>query len=164
MPSVAVEHFSWTLHIVFACLVGNSMVVCREKMVKVLREEFASLDLTYSIGGQISFDVFPKGWDKTYCLQFVEGFDEIHFLGDKTYPVRALGCNGVQTSLASSCLLCGKRGVIGAVATAKSATPTALLCLQGGNDHEIYESSKTVGHTTTGPEDTIKQCTELFLK
>ena len=40
-----------------------------------------------SIGGQISFDVFPKGWDKTYCLQFVEGegYDEIHFFGDKTY-------------------------------------------------------------------------------
>lgn len=38
-------------------------------------------------GGQISFDVFPKGWDKTYCLQFVEneGYDEIHFFGDKTF-------------------------------------------------------------------------------
>lgn len=29
-------------------------------MVAKLREEFADLDLTYSIGGQISFDVFPK--------------------------------------------------------------------------------------------------------
>ena len=26
--------------------------------------EFADLELTYSIGGQISFDVFPTGWDK----------------------------------------------------------------------------------------------------
>jgi hypothetical protein len=61
---------------------------CRQKMVSVLREEFADLDLTYSIGGQISFDVFPKGWDKTYCLRFVEGmFDEIHFFGDKTHKV-----------------------------------------------------------------------------
>ena len=42
-------------------------------------------NLTYSIGGQISFDVFPSGWDKTFCLQFVENdFDEIHFFGDKT--------------------------------------------------------------------------------
>lgn len=56
-------------------------------MVNTLREEFADLDLTYSIGGQISFDVFPKGWDKTYCLQFVKGYDEIHFFGDKTYQV-----------------------------------------------------------------------------
>lgn len=40
-------------------------------------------------GGQISFDVFPVGWDKTFCLQFVkdEGYKEIHFFGDKTHKV-----------------------------------------------------------------------------
>lgn len=122
-------------------------------MVGILREKFAHLGLTYSIGGQISFDVFPKvvalasccqlpisdvcfasgsfttlaardtvcpcaqlwvppcrqlyahmllwtlltkchlvqGWDKTYCLQFVEKeFDEIHFFGDKTFEARPL--------------------------------------------------------------------------
>lgn len=35
--------------------------------------------------------------------------------------------------------------------------------MQGGNDFEIYESEKTIGHHTNGPDDTIKQCTELFL-
>jgi len=91
----------------------------RTKMVDVLREKFVSLNLTYSIGGQISFDVFPQGWDKTYCLRYVENeFQEIHFFGDKTY--------------------------------------------KGGNDHEIFESTKTIGHTVTSPEDTRKQCTELF--
>jgi len=38
--------------------------------------------------------VFPKGWDKTYCLQHVEAektgpegidYTTIHFFGDKTY-------------------------------------------------------------------------------
>jgi hypothetical protein len=29
-------------------------------MVEVLRKEFAEYNLTYSIGGQISFDVFPQ--------------------------------------------------------------------------------------------------------
>lgn len=29
-------------------------------MVEVLKEKFADLNLTYSIGGQISFDVFPQ--------------------------------------------------------------------------------------------------------
>lgn len=56
-------------------------------MVSVLEKEFgARFNLKFSIGGQISFDVFPIGWDKTYCLQFVEkvGYDEIHFFGDKT--------------------------------------------------------------------------------
>lgn len=59
----------------------------REKLVAALKENFADYGLTYSIGGQISFDVFPTGWDKTYCLQHVEdeGFEEIHFFGDKSY-------------------------------------------------------------------------------
>jgi phosphomannomutase len=60
----------------------------RQAMVEALRAEFGEkYGLTFSIGGQISFDVFPNGWDKTYCLRFLEEdcFDEIHFFGDKTY-------------------------------------------------------------------------------
>lgn len=91
----------------------------RPTMVSLLREKFAHLNLSFSIGGQISFDVFPHGWDKTYCLRYLEGFHEIHFFGDKTF--------------------------------------------KGGNDYEIFESEKTIGHTVTSPEDTRRQCTELFL-
>jgi phosphomannomutase len=67
----------------------------REKMVAALRKEFADFGLTFSIGGQISFDVFPNGWDKTYCLRHVEAekgpggeqeFTTIHFFGDKIFP------------------------------------------------------------------------------
>ena len=62
----------------------------RRDFVAALKKEFPDYGLTFSIGGQISFDVFPTGWDKTYCLQHVvkEGdgyFKEIHFFGDKTY-------------------------------------------------------------------------------
>jgi len=93
----------------------------RKNMVLAMQKEFEDLNLTFSVGGQISFDVFPKGWDKTYCLQFVESdFDEIHFFGDKTF--------------------------------------------EGGNDYEIFESNKTIGHTVKSPEDTKKQCEELFFK
>lgn len=88
-------------------------------MVDAMRTEFADLNLTFSIGGQISFDVFPSGWDKRYCLQFVSEFDEIHFFGDKTF--------------------------------------------EGGNDFEIFEDERTIGHTTTGPEHTMQMCRELFL-
>jgi len=89
-------------------------------MVEAMGKEFAELDLTYSIGGQISFDVFPRGWDKTYCLQYLKesDFDEIHFFGDKTF--------------------------------------------EGGNDFEIFSSERTIGHTVTSPEDTMKQLNELF--
>jgi phosphomannomutase len=58
----------------------------RKTMVEAMSQEFADLNLTYSIGGQISFDCFPAGWDKTYCLNFLpaDQFDEVHFFGDKT--------------------------------------------------------------------------------
>ncbi|EKX41512.1 hypothetical protein GUITHDRAFT_88407 [Guillardia theta CCMP2712] len=94
----------------------------RKKMVAKLETEFADLNLKFSIGGQISFDVFPQGWDKTYCLRFVEteGYKEIHFFGDKTSP--------------------------------------------GGNDYEIFEDSRTIGHTVTSPEETMRLCRELFFK
>ncbi|CAI5745993.1 unnamed protein product [Peronospora destructor] len=58
----------------------------RETFVEGLRNEFIDYNLTFSIGGQISFDVFPKGWDKTFCLRYLDAkdYDEIHFFGDKT--------------------------------------------------------------------------------
>jgi phosphomannomutase len=59
----------------------------RGKMIQYLQDKYSHLKLKYSIGGQISFDVFPIGWDKTYCLQFIDftKYDEVHFFGDKTY-------------------------------------------------------------------------------
>ncbi|KAI1142750.1 eukaryotic phosphomannomutase [Hypoxylon sp. FL0543] len=65
----------------------------RETMVSKMREKFGHWGLTFSIGGQISFDVFPTGWDKTYCLRHLEEeakkpggirYTTIHFFGDKT--------------------------------------------------------------------------------
>jgi len=92
----------------------------RKTMVEAMREKFAHLNLTFSIGGQISFDMFPTGWDKTYSLKYIaeDEYDEIHFFGDKTFP--------------------------------------------GGNDYEMFTHPRVKGHTTTGPADTIAQCTALF--
>lgn len=92
----------------------------RKKFVEALKKEFPDFGLTYSIGGQISFDVFPTGWDKTYCLQHIEGenFKNIHFFGDKSY--------------------------------------------KGGNDYEIYEDSRTIGHAVKSPADTMRILKELF--
>ncbi|KAG0651008.1 Phosphomannomutase [Hyphodiscus hymeniophilus] len=98
----------------------------RETFVGILREKFADLGLTYSIGGQISFDVFPTGWDKTYCLKHLEDeaknggveYTTIHFFGDKTF--------------------------------------------KGGNDYEIYEDKRTIGHSVTDPEDTAAQLKKIF--
>ncbi|RDA90352.1 hypothetical protein CP533_3376 [Ophiocordyceps camponoti-saundersi (nom. inval.)] len=66
----------------------------REKFVAALRERFADYGLIFAIGGQISFDVFPEGWDKTYCLRHLRDeaakpggvtYKKIHFFGDKTF-------------------------------------------------------------------------------
>ncbi|CAG9971635.1 unnamed protein product [Clonostachys byssicola] len=66
----------------------------RETFVAKLKERFGHLGLNFSIGGQISFDVFPVGWDKTYCLRHLEEdaqrpggitYKNIHFFGDKTF-------------------------------------------------------------------------------
>jgi len=58
----------------------------RPKMVSALQKKFAYFNMTFSIGGQISIDIFPKGWDKTYCLRFLKDFETILFFGDKTSP------------------------------------------------------------------------------
>ena len=58
----------------------------REYMVNKLKQSCKNLNLSFSIGGQISIDIFPKGWDKTYALQFVKNYDRILFFGDKTEP------------------------------------------------------------------------------
>ncbi|XP_045214571.1 phosphomannomutase 1-like isoform X2 [Mercenaria mercenaria] len=92
----------------------------REKFKAALEKEFGNAGLQFAIGGQISLDIFPVGWNKTFCLQFLEkdSFETMHFFGDKT--------------------------------------------AKGGNDHEIFEDARTIGHTVTSPADTIKQVTETL--
>jgi len=36
--------------------------------------------------------------------------------------------------------------------------------MQGGNDHEIFESPKTQGHTVTSVMDTLTQCKQIFME
>jgi phosphomannomutase len=53
----------------------------RKQICDTLSIEFP--DLKFSIGGQISIDIFPKEWNKTYCLQFIDSkYDKIYFFGD----------------------------------------------------------------------------------
>ncbi|KAI5634863.1 eukaryotic phosphomannomutase domain-containing protein [Phthorimaea operculella] len=66
----------------------DSVHKIREKFVQELQKEFSGSGLTFALGGQISVDVFPTGWDKTFCLKHVapHNYEEIHFFGDKTTP------------------------------------------------------------------------------
>ena len=56
------------------------------KMAEDIRKKFEKDGLFVSIGGQISMDLFPSGWDKRYCLQFIsDKYEDIHFFGDKCF-------------------------------------------------------------------------------
>jgi phosphomannomutase len=43
----------------------------RLNMIEALKREFADVDITFAVGGQISIDAYPNGWDKSYCIQHV---------------------------------------------------------------------------------------------
>ena len=100
----------------------------RKKMIESIQSKWRNysyysqseiIKLNFAIGGQISFDIFPEGWDKTYCLKFVEDkYDEIHFFGDKTD--------------------------------------------KGGNDYEIYNDSRVIGHHVDSYNDTIDILKKMF--
>ena len=57
--------------------------------MEALRKEFPNAGLEFAIGGQISIDVYPTGWDKRFCLQFLQkdNIQTIHFFGDKVDKV-----------------------------------------------------------------------------
>lgn len=49
----------------------------------------SDIEIVVKYGGDTSFDIFPKGWDKTYVLEKTDIFsdyDEIHFIGDRCEP------------------------------------------------------------------------------
>lgn len=91
---------------------------CRQSAIDYLKETLPDYGLTYSIGGQISFDVFPNGWDKTYCLKYLSEFKFIHFYGDKTNP--------------------------------------------GGNDFEIFNHPRTIGHPVKNSIETESKLIEIL--
>lgn len=35
---------------------------------------------------------------------------------------------------------------------------------QDGNDYEIYTDSRTIGHSVTGPEDTMRQVKDIIFR
>ena len=57
----------------------------REQIIEKIKAKLPEFQLNFSIGGQISIDIFPIGWDKTYCLHFLQDkYDFIYFFGDRT--------------------------------------------------------------------------------
>jgi phosphomannomutase len=42
--------------------------------------------LTCKLGGDTSFDIYPAGWDKTFCLSHFDHYKTKWFVGDRCYP------------------------------------------------------------------------------
>ena len=75
-------------------------------MISVLQKAFPEYRLTCAEGGRTSFDVFPRTWDKTLALQKLqgEGFEEIHYFGDKTHKASIYISQCSCMSLTQRCL------------------------------------------------------------
>ena len=43
-------------------------------------------NISTALGGSTSIDIYPEGWDKTYCLQHLDNDARIYFIGDKCKP------------------------------------------------------------------------------
>jgi phosphomannomutase len=57
----------------------------RAKLITSIYNHFPDIPIRCSKGGQISIDVFPQGWDKTFCLSHLKEYQKIIFFGDKGY-------------------------------------------------------------------------------
>ena len=65
--------------------IADNAFKIREYYLKQLQDviEEKEIDLTVALGGSTSFDIYPKGWDKTYVLNHLEEYDKICFVGDR---------------------------------------------------------------------------------
>jgi phosphomannomutase len=43
-------------------------------------------DITIKLGGSTSFDIYPRGWDKTFAIQHFSKETEFWFIGDSCTP------------------------------------------------------------------------------
>ena len=42
-------------------------------------------NVTTALGGSTSIDIYPNGWDKTYCLKHIDPERFVYFVGDKCH-------------------------------------------------------------------------------
>jgi len=56
-----------------------------EELRVMLKDKGLWDKLKIKLGGDTSFDIFPKGWDKTYGLKHFSKWD-VWFVGDRCYP------------------------------------------------------------------------------
>ena len=56
-----------------------------DELFTMLKVKDLDNKITVKLGGDTSFDIYPRGWDKTYGLRHFQGWD-VWFVGDKCEP------------------------------------------------------------------------------
>ena len=83
----------------------------REWFIEDFKNTFSDNNITIKLGGETSFDIYPKGWNKTFPLDktpFLE-YNKIYFAGDRCQPTgndeelynhlkNKKDCNGFQVN------------------------------------------------------------------
>ncbi len=62
----------------------------REQWFKIARHSLNNKglsDIVIKFGGETSFDIYPRGWDKTYAFNNFKDYDKIYFIGDRCGPL-----------------------------------------------------------------------------
>lgn len=150
----------------------------RAKFVEALKAKFGHLGLTYSIGGMISFDVVR--WpNRSLRLETGALTNERRLFRCARTSSRQAGTRRFRSGTSSprasptSTFSATRRTRCGSALRSLDMSLLLTLvnlsslylarALQGGNDHEIFEDERTIGHAVTCPEDTMKILNELFL-
>lgn len=145
----------------------------RRDMVKALRKEFTESGMHFCIGGQISIDCFPVGWDKRYCLQHLTGKYDERLSGRVSKASSDGDDGGGDSGKASSGDSGGKVDNNNNTSDNTSDNNTSKIkniyffgdmVHEGGNDYEIFEDERVCGIAVTSPEDTIKKSLEILME
>ena len=65
----------------------DSKFFIREVFINHFYEKFSADKITIKLGGETSFDIYPKGWNKTFPLnkEPFARYDKIYFAGDRCH-------------------------------------------------------------------------------
>ncbi len=55
----------------------------RESLLRRIKSIPVFKELEIKLGGETSFDIYPKGWNKTFSWKLFKDYEKIYFVGDK---------------------------------------------------------------------------------
>ena len=55
----------------------------RQNLISKILNQFKGYNLDAKLGGMIGIGIHPKGWDKSYVVQFLHNYSDIYYFGDQ---------------------------------------------------------------------------------